>query len=292
MRSKTAIDRGFIKSEDFGLINTRSTLFLQENSLYINFEIPHDKGIIFEESEKVFILIKCDETRLRYTEQLEVDGEILKFTIKIPVNRIGDECLFSVYGINENNIVIYKSHEYKAKVNKPKINIQTEWTSFKDHEEYQWKRFLFWVVEIIDHETIKIVFNEDIRGFKEFYVSKNVRLRDRQDFLWANIGLHLKTAQRFALEVDIARSEDDFIMSNYINSVGSNNFFFKIADINVDSTASDLDVQKRDAVFPYLKEDLEHKGQGNPWLWLADYLQSPIIPTLKKIINIKTLLGD
>lgn len=285
-RKYSAIDRGFIKSEDFELLNSNSSLFPLEKLLYINFEIPLEFEKIFEESNRVFLIIKCDETRLRYKEELEKINEKLNFSTKVPIERLGSECVFSLYCVDENDFVIYKSYKYKVKVDKPKLNIQIHWISFKDHERFQWKKYLFWVIEILNHETINIYFNKDINEFEEFVKRSHVKIRDKQSFLWALIGQHLKMAQRFSLEIDIAFTEDDSILDNYINNLATNNTFFKIADIDVDEESSELKLRKREAIFPFLKRDLEHKGEGDPWLWLSGYLQTDILSTIKKLIKI------
>jgi hypothetical protein len=103
-----------------------------------------------------------------------------KLTQILPRELIGVKLEFNLSGFDNKNNLIGYSNKYSIDLEKPNIEFESDWTSFKEHPSYSLYSDLFWVIELPYHDKVKIIWNDDIKNLKNFIYSNNPRYARKQ----------------------------------------------------------------------------------------------------------------
>ncbi|MEJ2248668.1 MAG: hypothetical protein P8Y97_03290 [Candidatus Lokiarchaeota archaeon] len=283
--SRNIIDKGLVEVDGFELKS--ECIYHPIKSRYIlNIQIENEiVEKIISTADKVILSVRCKETYFKgeyLIDKLELKKNN-KFIQILPRELIGIKLEYNISYFNDNSNLIGYSNKYIINLEKPDIDFESEWISFKQHPSYSLYPDLFWVIELPYYDKVKIFWNDDIKNLKPFIYSNNPNHAKQQKQFFAIFGTSLKMVQLFSVFNVVL--DDDLIIKNIIEKLPDNNIFYKKDGIDIESEFID----KKLAIFPYLKKENEmlHKGEKNRWLWLANFCQRNNLNILKILTQIE-----
>jgi len=231
VESKSTIDKGLVEIDGFELKS--ECIYHPIKGHYILMIKDFSEEIIEEINsiaEKLILNVKCNETY--FVGEYMIDKKDLKktreFSKKLSKSLIGVKLEYNISCFNDNGDLVGFSDKYSIDLEKPDIDIESDWISFKEHPSYSLHPDLFWVIKLPFQDKVKIIWNDDIKNLKVFINSFDPRHARKQKYFFSLFGMSLKTVQLYSI-FDVVMNDED-VIKKLIEKLPDYNIFYKKRD--------------------------------------------------------------